>query len=144
MMVQNEHWNGQPRPASKVVTLPMVLRTELPGKNGVTDVFERRQIVDVIVERFERARGGIAHHFVHAAFGFAGEQRDAHVEGFLQIRHHVREHRQHAGDVEAADDHRDAGLAQRFGDVQRARILVRLHADQADEAEITVGAHLAR
>jgi hypothetical protein len=36
MMVQNEHWNGQPRPASKVVTLPMVLRTELPGKNGVT------------------------------------------------------------------------------------------------------------
>jgi len=37
MMVQNEHWNGQPRPASKVVTLPIVLRTELPGKNGVTD-----------------------------------------------------------------------------------------------------------
>ena len=36
MMVQNEHWNGQPRPASNVVTLPMVLRTELPGKNGVT------------------------------------------------------------------------------------------------------------
>ena len=37
---------------------------------------------------------------------------------------------------------RDAGGAQRLGDVQRARILVRLHADQADEAEIIVGAHL--
>ena len=37
---------------------------------------------------------------------------------------------------------RNAGLAQRLGDMQRARILVRLHADQADEAEIIVGAHV--
>ena len=44
--------------------------------------------------------------------------------------------------MEAADDDRNAGGAQRLGDMQRARILVGLHADQADEAEIIVGAHL--
>jgi len=37
--------------------------------------------------------------------------------------------------VEAADHHRDAGLAQRPCDIERARKLVRLHADQAHHAE---------
>jgi len=44
--------------------------------------------------------------------------------------------------VKAADDHRDAGGAQGFRDMQRARILIGLHADQTDEAEIAVGAHV--
>ena len=141
-MVQNEHWNGQPRPASKVRDVADGLAHRIARQKRRHRVFERRQIVDVIVERLERARGGIAQDLVHAAFGLAGEQSDAHVERLLQVGHHGREHRQHAGDVEAADDDRDAGVAQRLGDMQRARILVRLHADQADEAEIIVGAHL--
>ena len=105
-------------------------------------VFQRRQIVDVIVDRLERTGGGITQDLVHAPFRFAGKQSDAHVERLLQVGHDGGKHRQHAGDVETPDDHRDAGLAQRFGDVQRARILVRLHADQADKAEILVGAHV--
>ena len=36
--------------------------------------------------------------------------------------------------MEAADDHRDAGGAELAGEVERARELVGLHADQADEA----------
>ncbi len=105
-------------------------------------VFERRQVVDVIVERLEGARSGIAHDLLHAAFRFAGKQRDAHVESLLQVGHHAREHRQHAGDVKTADDDGDTGVAQRLGDMQRARILVRLHTDQADETEIIIGAHV--
>ena len=35
MMVQNEHWNGQPRPASKLVLAPKVLRTTEAGRCGV-------------------------------------------------------------------------------------------------------------
>ena len=84
----------------------------------------------------------VAHDLVHAAFGLAGEQRDAHIERLLQVRADGIEHRQHAGDVKAADDDRDARGAQRLGDMQRARILIGLHADQADEAEIIVGPHL--
>ena len=40
--------------------------------------------------------------------------------------------------MEAADHHLDAGRAQRPGDVEGARKLVRLHADQADQAEAVV------
>ena len=43
-----------------------------------------------------------------------------------------------AGDVEAADHDLDPGGAQRPRDVEGARILVGLHADQTDEAEIPV------
>jgi hypothetical protein len=34
MMVQNEHWKGQPRPASKLVTLPIVRLTKSTGRKG--------------------------------------------------------------------------------------------------------------
>ena len=35
MMVQNEHWNGQPRPASKLVTSPAVRLTCVAGSIGI-------------------------------------------------------------------------------------------------------------
>jgi hypothetical protein len=34
MMVQNEHWNGQPRPASKLVYSPATRATILRGRIG--------------------------------------------------------------------------------------------------------------
>ena len=40
--------------------------------------------------------------------------------------------------MKAADGDGDSGLAERARDIQRARILVRLHADERDEAEIVV------
>ena len=118
------------------------LAHRIAGEKRRHRVFQRRQIVDVIVHRLEQAFGGIAQDLVHAPFRLAGKQSDAHVERLLQVGHHRGEHRQHAGDVETADDDRDPGRTQRLGDVQRARILVRLHADQADKAEILVGAHI--
>src|SRR5579862_2035132 len=118
------------------------LAHRIARQEGRHRVFERRQIVDVIIERLERTVGGVAHHLVHAAFGFSGKQRDADFERGLQVGAYGIEHRQHAGDVEAADDDGNAGGAQRFGDVERARILVGLYAHQADEAEIIVGAHV--
>ena len=40
--------------------------------------------------------------------------------------------------MKAADHDWDAGCAQRAGDIERARILVGLHADQRDQAEVAV------
>src|SRR5260370_39769 len=37
MMVQNEHWNGQPRPASKLVMVPTVRRTNSLGRHDGCD-----------------------------------------------------------------------------------------------------------
>jgi hypothetical protein len=119
------------------------LAHRIAGQKRRHGVFERRQIVDVIVDRFERARCRIAHDVVHAPFGLAHKQRHAHIERLLQIRRKALEHREHAGDVEAADHDGDAGVAQRLGDMKRARILVRLHADQPDETEIAVGPHVS-
>ena len=102
---------------------------------GHAACLERRQVVEVIVERLERARGGVAQHAVEPPLGLAGEQRDPEVEGLLKVGVHLRQHGEAAGDMEPADDDRDAGGAQRPGDVERARELVRLHADQADHAE---------
>ena len=47
-------------------------------------------------------------------------------------------HRQAAGDVEAAHGDLHARRPEGPGDVERARILVRLHADQSDKPEIAV------
>ena len=45
-----------------------------------------------------------------------------------------RQHGDAAGHVEAADHHREAVGAEPAGEIERARKLVRLHADQADHA----------
>ncbi len=71
-------------------------------------------------------------------------ERDAHVERFLQVGHQIGEHGEQAGHVEAADDHRHAGRTKRPRDIERARILIGLHADQPDKAELAVRLHLAR
>ena len=139
MMVQNEHWNGQPRPASKLAwwltVRPMVLVGRKRGRRG----FERRQIVEIVVDRLQFPGGRIPQDLVHAAvLRLAGEQAAAHVERDLQVGLHLRQHGEAAGDVEAADHHLDAGLAQRTGDIERARELVRLHADEAHQPEAVV------
>ena len=78
---------------------------------------------------------------VHSAvLGLTGEQTAAHVERDLQIGLHLGKHGEAAGHVESADDHRDAGLAQRTRDIKRARELVRLHADEPDHPETAVAA----
>ena len=78
MMVQNEHWKGQPRPASKLVVPPTVRCTRSAAISGIGAPSNRRQVGHEIVERLEAVRGGILEHLVEPAFGLAGEQRDTH------------------------------------------------------------------
>ena len=96
--------------------------------------FDTRQVVHEIVQRLELTLGRIEQHFVEPAFRLAGEQRDAHRLGAVEIGIDAVEHGQHAGDVEAADPDLDAALAQRLGQIERTRELVRLHAGQHDYA----------
>ena len=86
MMVQNEHRNGQPRPASKLVMRPPVRLMRDAGSIGSVRPGQRRQIVHVVVERLECALPGVAQHLVEAALGLAGEQRDAEIHRFLAVR----------------------------------------------------------
>ena len=79
-------------------------------------------------------RSRVAQHLVEPAFGLAGEQRHAHRLGAVEIGIDAVEHGEHAGHVEAADADLDAARAQRPGQIERARKLVRLHADQHDHA----------
>ena len=60
----------------------------------------------------------------------------------MQVRRHVRQHRDAAADVEAADADRDARGAQRPRDVHGARELIGLHADQADQPAASARADL--
>ena len=66
--------------------------------------------------------------------GLAGEQRDAEIDRLLQIGRQLLQHGDAAGDMEPADGDRDAARAELSGDRHGARKLVRLHADEADDA----------
>jgi len=53
------------------------------------------QFVHVVVERLELSHEGIAQQEVKAAFfGLAGEYRDAHVHGILDLQWNSGQHRQ--------------------------------------------------
>ncbi len=110
MMVQKEHRNGQPRPASKLVILPPV-RLMRWRENRHGRAVERRQIVHVVVERLQRAVPGVAQNVVEAAFGLAGEERDAEIHGFFEFGRQLGQHGQATGDVKTADADRHAGGA---------------------------------
>ena len=97
-------------------------------------VLQRRQVVHEVVERFERAVPGVAHHRVESPLlRFAGEERDAHRLRLAQLHRHLVEHGDAAGDVEAADHDRNPRGQERAGEIDGAEELVRLHADEADE-----------
>jgi hypothetical protein len=105
-------------------------------------VLEPRQIVHVIVEWLEIPGMGVPEHLVHAAFRLAGEDRDAEILGLPDLRRNLRQHGQAAADMEAADAHLDVGGAQAPGNIQGARILVRLDPDHADQAFAAGGSDL--
>src|SRR5215472_6149200 len=68
------------------------------------------------------------------SLGLAGEEGDAKIDRLLQIVGHIGQHGKAATDVEAPDDNCDASGAELARDIHRAWILVRLHADQEDDA----------
>ncbi len=142
MMVQKLHRNGQPRPASKLVRSPLVRRTMSIGRYGTAAPSRPGQIVHEVVERLELVAIGGPQQVFQPPLGLAGEQGDAQVDRLVQLRRQVRQHRDAAADVEAADADRDARGAQRPRDIDGARKLVGLHADQADQPATAAGPDL--
>ena len=113
---------------------PEIRRMWLRRQDRRRLAFERGQIVHVIVERLQCARPGVAHHLVEPALlGLAGKERDAERLRLAHLRRHLGQHRDAARDVKAADAHRQAGGQKRPRQIDGARKLVRLHADQADQ-----------
>jgi hypothetical protein len=96
------------------------------------------QVLEIVVDRLDRAGRGIAQQGVAALLELARIERDAKVERRLQVGLHRAEHGETARHMEAADRDRQAGRPQRPGDVEGAGELVALHADQKDETEIAV------
>ena len=85
----------------------------LLGQDRRRLVVERRQILHVIVKRFEFATKGVDQHFVETSLlGLPGIKTDAQLLGFLQILGQLRQHRDAARNVEATDGDLDAGIAE--------------------------------
>ena len=66
-------------------------------------------------------------------FRFAREQRNAERLRLLELGRHFRQHGDAARDVKPADADLEAGVAKLARDIEGARKLVRLHADEADQ-----------
>jgi hypothetical protein len=94
---------------------------------------DARQVLQVVVERFQRSVGGGDDDIVEAALGFASVKRAAHVERALYVGLDARQHGETAGDVKSANDDSYAGLAQGLGDVERPGKLIGLNANEPDE-----------
>ena len=106
--------------------------------------FERRQMVHVIVERLQFAIPGVEQNLVEPALlGFPREQRDAERLRVCQFGRHFRQHREAAGDMESADANLEARGAKLTRKIDRARELVRLDADDADQRPAALALEIA-
>jgi len=63
---------------------------------GRRRLLQGRQVAHVVVDRRQRAGGGVPQHLIDAAFGLAGEQGAAEIERLLEVGGALRQHRQHA------------------------------------------------
>src|SRR5262249_47453556 len=97
---------------------------------------DARQVVHEVVERLEAPGGGGGQALREAPPGPAGERANAHLFGASHVGVAFGEHRDGAGDVEAADADLNAALAQWPRDVEGAGKLVRLDTDQHHHAGI--------
>ena len=70
------------------------------------------------------------------AFALPRVQDHAERLRLFQVRRQFGQHGDAAGDVEAADGDRHALLAKLAADIERARKLIRLHADQRDHSAV--------
>ena len=102
-----------------------------------------RQVLHEVVERLQSPLRGVLKDDFEPLLGFAGKNGNAEIAREIEVDRLAVEHRQAAGDVESAERHRNARRAERTRDIERARILVRLHADQRQQPEIVVAAEAA-
>ncbi len=105
-------------------------RHDLGGEVRRRHALQPREVAHVVVERLQLAAIGGLQQFVEASLRFPGEERDAEIHRVAKLRRHVRQHREATADVKPADADRDPGGDQRPGDVDGARKLVGLYADE--------------
>src|SRR6516225_11612772 len=86
----------------------------------------------------QAALGSIAQNDVEPPLGLTCEHRDAEIAAGIEFDRMSVKHRQAAGHMETADRYLDACGAQWPRQVERARILVRLHAHQRHQTKIAV------
>ena len=103
MIVQNEHWNGQPRPASKLVTSPGSARRANRGNERQRFALDVRQVRHEIVERLELVLESVLEHHFHAPFRFSGKDHDPHRLRLMQIGVVTAHHAQDPRGMESAD-----------------------------------------
>jgi hypothetical protein len=99
---------------------------------------DARQVFHVVVDRLQAPGRSVADEIVEPVLRLAGKQRDTHLAGEIEVDRAPIEHREAAGNVEPADRHPDARGTEWPRDIQRPRILVRLHAHQCQQSEIAV------
>ena len=130
IMVQNEHWNGQPRPASKLVRRPPVRLMREAGRMGmVAPARPGRSSMKLYMgcsvpwkasRRTAAKRPSLS----------PANRETPDVHRFLQLRCDFRQHGKAPRDVESAQAYLHAGRAEDAGHIHGSRILIRLHADQ--------------
>ena len=79
---------------------------------------------------------------VQPSLGLTGEQRNAEVHRLLQVRRYIGQHRETAAHMKATDANRNTCSEERPRDVNCARKLIGLNADQADECTTSAGTDL--
>ena len=114
------------------------------GRNGLGYPGHIDEIVGEIIIRLQRAAGRFMQQRFKPAFRLAGKNAHSERARVIEIDRAAVEHGDAAGDVKAADDDRNARGAERPCDVERAGILVGLHADERDHAEAVVFAEPAQ
>src|SRR4028119_101014 len=76
--------------------------------------------------------------------GLPGKEMDAEVDRFLQLGGEILQHGHDAADVESADGHGNAAVAELPRDRHRTGELVRLDPDEADQARVAGLAYAGR
>jgi len=99
---------------------------------------QTRQVLHEVVHRCEPTLGRIAQHHVEPALGLTREHGDAHVPTSVEIDRPSLQHRQASRHVEASDGDGNPSLPERSCDVEGARILVGLNADERNKPKSAV------
>jgi hypothetical protein len=114
----------------------------LLGKERHRRAFDVPQIPHEIVEWHKTSGCGILQQQLKTTLGFTVEHRNVYVPASIEIDGVAIKHRQTAGPVESSDYNRDASGAERAGDIEGARILVRLDADERKQPKTAVTAKM--
>ena len=116
----------------------------LAGQDRRRLAIERWQIVHEIVERLHLAAPRVAKHLIEPMlFRCACEQSYAACLRLFELGRHFGQHGDAARHMKPADTDLNAGVAELAREVHRAGILIRLHADDADQRPPTAPLQVA-